>query len=400
MTVRRRWGPWAALFLVFPFLALSPAGAATPRASAHRSNVRFVAGHPVGLGRVLSSSDGGQIFGWDINQNGTDGVLATSQNEGEGYKVSVQAFDQTTAKVTHTFARHSGTRDSYGADGIFAGDVALVTHYVVPHGTIYAKRLYQLMNPVTARRFTGAWTSPVKNFDVIQGAVNQSTSTSVLYGIELNHHSDPALVVSDLTTGTGTLIPLDRETFKVGSAVVAQDTTRNDAVLAASNGTVGGDPPIMALVNLTTGHVFEWFGLNEGPFGAGFVNGLAVDSGTGVACTTTELNAMVQFYDLKTTSAITSVQLPGTGPTDQLDSGAAIAVDPKHHLFLVSDPVYGPTGGSAIVVYRENGDFVEAITGIHFGGFAQGPSRIAVNAKLRVGWIDGPGIDQIQQFFY
>jgi hypothetical protein len=181
---------------------------------------------------------------------------------------------------------------------------------------------------------------------------------------------------------------------------VAQYTAGNRAVLAASNGTVGGDPPTMALVNLTTGHVFEWFGLNEGPFGAGFVNGLAVDSSTGIACTTTELNAMVQFYDLKTKAAIASVQLPGTGPADQLNSGAAIAADPKHHLFLVSDPVYAPTGGSAIVVYKENGDFVEAITGIHFGGFAQGPSRTAVNPDLRMGWIDGPGIDQIQQFFY
>jgi hypothetical protein len=170
---------------------------------------------------------------------------------------------------------------------------------------------------------------------VIQGAENQTTSTSVLYGIDLNHGSAPGLVVSDLTTGTGRLIPLDPETYKVGSAVVAQDTMGNHAFLAASNGTVGGDPPINALVNLTTGHIVEWFGLNEGPFGAGFVNGVAVDSSTGVACTTTELNTMVQFYDLKTKSPITSVQLPGTGPADQLDSGAAIAAT-QHHLFLVS----------------------------------------------------------------
>jgi hypothetical protein len=400
MAVRRRWGLWVALLLLVQFLSLAQAGATTTKAAAHRSNIQYVSGHPVGLGKVLSSSDGGQIFGWDINQYGTDGVLATSQIEGDGYKVSVQTFDQMTAKVTHTFARHSGTRDSYGVDGIFAGDVALVTHYVVPHGTIYANRFYDLMNPVTAQRFTGPWTSPITNFDVIEGAVNQTTSTSVLYGIDLNHGSAPGLVVSDLTTGTGRLIPLDPETYKIGSAVVAQYTMRNHAFLAASNGTVGGDSPINALVNLTTGHIVEWFGLNEGPFGAGFVNGVAVDSSTGVACTTTELNAMVQFYDQKTKSPITSVQLPGTGPADQLDSGAAIAADPKHHLFLVSDPVYAPTGDSAIVVYRENGDFVEAITGIHFGGFAQGPSRIAVNPKLRTGWIDGPGIDQIQQFFY
>ena len=358
-------------------------------------------GHRVGLGKVLSTSDGGQIFGWDINQNGTDGVLATSQIEGDGYKVSVQTFDQTTAKVTHTFARHSGTRDSYGVDGIFAGDVALVTHYVVPHGTIYAKRFYDLMNPVTAQRFTGPWTSPVKNFDVIQSAENQSTSTSVLYGIELNQQSAPALVVSDLTTGTGTLIPLDPETYKVGSAVVAQDTTRNRAVLAASNGAVGGDPPINALVNLTTGHVVEWFGLNDGPFGAGFVNGLAVDSSTGIACTTTELNAMVQFYDLKTKSAITSVQLPGTGPADQLEQRR------RHRGRPEASSVPGVRPGLRADRRQRHrrlqgerrlrrGHHRHPLRRIRPGSRAGSPST----RSSAMGWIDGPGIDQIQQFFY
>ena len=49
-----------------------------------------------------------EIFGWDINAHGTDGVLATSQNEGDGYKVSVETFDQTTAKVTQLPSRPSG----------------------------------------------------------------------------------------------------------------------------------------------------------------------------------------------------------------------------------------------------------------------------------------------------
>ena len=72
-----------------------------------------------------------------------------------------------------------------------------------------------------------------------------------------------------------------------------------------------------------------------------------------------------------------------------------------HELFLVADPVYAPTGGSAIVVYKENGDLVEAITGFHFRtGSPRVPIRVAVNPTLRMGWVDGPGIDQIQQFFY
>jgi hypothetical protein len=400
MTVHRRWGLCVALLFVCQVLAASPAGATTPGDSIHGSTLRLVNGHKVGLGKVLSTSDGGQIFGWDINENGTDGVLATSQNVSQGYRVSVQTFDQTTAKITNTFAKDVGERNSYGVDGIFAGDIGLVTHYVVPPGTIYAKRRYAVMNPVTAEGFTGAWIPPAKDLDVIQNADNQTTSTSVVYGILLHHASKPVLAVADFAAGSSSLIRLNPNRFRLGTTMVAQNTATNQAVLAASGGAVGGPPPINALVDLDTGTVVkQWHGFNNGPFGAGFVNGLAVDSGTGIACTTTELNAQVEFYDLKSRSG-TAVQLPGTGDADQLNSGAAVVNDPVHKLFLVTDPEYAPTGGGAIVVYKENGDLVEAITGFHFGGFAQGPTRVAVNPSRRMGWVDGPGIDQLQQFFY
>ena len=91
------------------------------------------------------------------------------------------------------------------------------------------------------------------------------------------------------------------------------------------------------------------------------------------------------------------VQLPLTGPTDQLNSGTEVTNDPKHHLFLVADPVYAPTGTGAIVVYDEQGNFVEAISGFDFS-FT--PGRIAINPATRTGWADGPGVNQLQQFFY
>jgi hypothetical protein len=400
MTVHRRWGLCVAVLFVCQVLASSPAGATAPGHSIHGTPLRLLNGHKVGLGKVLSTADGGQIFGWDINEDGTNGVLATSQDVPSGYKVSVQTFDQTTATITHTFAKDTGNRNSYAVDGIFAGDIGLVTHYVVPPGTIYAKRRYAVMDPVTAGRFTGAWVPPAKDLDVIQNADNQSTSTSVMYGILLHHASKPVLGVADFSAGTSSLIRLHPNRYRLGTTLVAQDTTANQAVLAASGGAVGGPPPINALVDLDTGAIVKkWPGFNNGPFGAGFVNGLAVDSGTHIACTTTELNAQVEFYDLASRKGV-AVQLPGTGPADQLNSGAAVVNDPVHKLFLVTDPVYAPSGGPAIVVYKENGDFVEAILGFHFGGFAQGPTRVAVNPSQRMGWVDGPGIDRLQQFFY
>jgi hypothetical protein len=328
-------------------------------------------------------------------------VLTTSQHVDETtYKVSLETFDQNTAKITKVFGKHTGAKHSYLVDGVFAGGIALITHYVVPNGELYPKRRYDLMDPVSGGQVNGSWAPPVKNFDVVQNAENQSTSTSVMYGIDLNRQGRPLLAVADFSDGTTDKILLDEETFSIGSAQVAHDYATNSAVLASSRGAPGGPAPLNTVIDLATGDLDQWQGLNGGPYGAGFVNGLAVDSTKGIACTTTELNAQVEFYDLAKHTG-KAVQLPGTQAGDQLNSGAAVAVDEVHHLFLVADPLYAPTGDSAIVVYDEKGNLVEAISGFNFSNrFTVVPVRVAVNPTTRVGWVDGPNIDKLQQFFY
>ena len=116
MIVRRRSVACAAGALLLQFVSMATAGATRAEVpAAPRLRPAVVAGHRVGLGKVLSTADGGQIFGWDIDEHGTDGVLTTSQdvNPPGAYKVSVETFDQTTATITRSFAKHSGTRHSY-----------------------------------------------------------------------------------------------------------------------------------------------------------------------------------------------------------------------------------------------------------------------------------------------
>src|SRR5262249_44629805 len=119
--------------------------------------------HPVGLGQLLTTKDKVQIFGFDINQSGNDGVLASGGYQGNTFVVSVETFDQDTGAITKSFATRDSARNSYGVDGIFSGDVGLITHYIVPAGQIYAKRKYDLMDPVTLNKFTGEWTPPVND---------------------------------------------------------------------------------------------------------------------------------------------------------------------------------------------------------------------------------------------
>ena len=357
-----------------------------------------------GLGRVLTTRSGGQIFGFAINQAGNDGVLASSVDlPGGGRLVTVETFDQDTGRITKSVVRDIGTMHEYGIDGIFAGDVALLTHYVTPRGTIFAKRFYETMDPVAAQRINGTWTPPLKDIDVLMASTDQSAAETVLFVIELKRGDRPSLVVTDIAANASRAIPLDPSLFGLGNSPhLAHYTAAHQAVLALSPdaGTVRGKPPVIVLVDLDTGAVDKFDGYNNGFFHSGFVNGLAVDPETGIAATTTELNSQVEFYDLNTKTGIKAIQLPCTTDTDQVHSGSNIAVDPVNKLFLVTETTHcDGQHGSAIVVYDEAGNLVETIAGFNF---AIGEPAPVLNPSKRMGWaFSGPaGFSQLQQFFY
>jgi len=356
--------------------------------------------HPVGLGNVLTSKDGTQIFGFDIDQNGDDGVLATAS--------SVETFDQDSGTITKSIVTKNPARNSYGADAIFDGDVGLITHFITPNGKIYARRAYQVLNPVTGNKLNGKWTPPLKNVNVELVAENQATSTTVVYVIELKNQDKPDLIISNLAANTfGKTIRLDPNYFSLGnSPQLGQYTSANAAVMAESpdGGAVGGDAPINYLFNLTTGKSTQFDGYNNGPYHAGDVNGLATDPNTGVTATTTELNAQVEFYDMANQTGITAVQLPCTSDADQTFSGSGIAVDPTNQLFLVAELSDACNDGSsaAIVVYDESGNYVESISGFSYTNDTVIASPPAINPGKRMGWVFGgpDGVSQLQQFYY
>jgi hypothetical protein len=351
--------------------------------------------HQVGLGKVLTTSDGGQVFGYDVDQTGNFGMLATAGK--------VQQFDQTTGAIVKVFPARTPQNTTYGFNGSFNRDAGLVVRYVEAPGSLNAIRHYDVIRPFTAGGFTGEWTPPVRDID-IQAAGSQQQSKTVILAFERGPQRNGIdIFTSNVAANTfGNVFRLDPNTFcecfgpQLGAFLAA-----NDGVIALSpdGGTVGGRAPINYVIDLSTGQIGQFNGFNNGPFHAGFVNGMAMDPVTGVEATTTELNAQVEFYNVGARSGITAVQLPCTGPADQLNSGAGIGFDPVNKLFLVSDPTYACDGGrdGAIVVYDETGKLIESISGFKF--FIAEPGAV-VNPSTRVGWMLGPGFDHLQQFFY
>src|SRR4029077_2895991 len=125
----------------------------------------------------------------------------------------------------------------------------------------------------------------------------------------LKQQEQPILLVSNIASNTFTkILHLDPSLFgPANGAILGQYTAGNQAVFALSpdGGAVGGVAPINVMFDLSTGEMTQMQGYNNGFFHAGSVNGLAVDPNTGIAATTTELNAEVEFYDLNDRSRIT-----------------------------------------------------------------------------------------------
>jgi hypothetical protein len=390
----------------FALLAL-PAAAAPSRAvftQAHQ-----VGGAPyrhpgaVGLGAVVSNKLGGTTFFFALDQNGSDAMLddALSLPSG-GLKSAIEAFDSTSGKILKTIK----TLDSPTAghelvvDGIYANDVGLIdeerdSQKFERHDFFYT------LDPVSNMTLTGTWTPPhPRDLVLYQTAANQTSQTQVALALQLEfgsgRESKPVLFVTNFANNT----IVHRFFLKNGAEQIAQDTATNQAVTSgAVNGFVG---PTVGLINLDTGKAFYFAGLNNGPFGAGSVNGLAVDSNSGIAATTTEINAQVEFYNLANGSGIAR-QLPGTGDSSEFNSGSVVANDPLNRLFVVAQP-YSSTAssGSSIDVFDEGGNLIEYINGFNFPNNSAPLNypTLALVPKLRMGYINGPRSNQIQQFFY
>ncbi len=359
------------------------------------------------LGKVLSSAYGGQIFGFDVNENGNDGIIddAVSLSNG-GLKSAIETFDISTGKITKIVKTlvAKTSNDELVTFGIGGNDVGLVDEERVTLKNEHVTRndLFYLLNPVSGQQITGPWTLPDSKGALLwQLAQNQTTSTQIAVVYRFSgSNAVPWLYLTDLATNT-ILKSIPLQVFEDDFLLTfAQDTATDEAVTAISS-YPGGPAPINVVINLKTDKIRQFNGLNNGEYGAGAINGLAVDSTTGILCTTTELNAQVEFYKLSDGSG-TFAQLPNTTNTSQLNSGQSVTNDPVNHLFLITQPVSSTGGVSAVYVYDEKGNLKETIDGFSFNVDLP-PSfglKIVLNPNKRIAWVQGANPNQLQQFFY
>jgi hypothetical protein len=354
-------------------------------------------------GVLVHSRFGGQIFGFDIDQNGTEGLLAEAKTlAGGNVLAAVETFDQATGNILNVvqITQPSHSQDDFITLGVVGNSVGLFEHEHV--GTLFVtSRTFNVLNPLSSNRITGVWTPPIGAQHIIMPAGvsrSQGVPNVAVFAYDNSGQFIPWVFSSNVANNTfGPVVHItDSTNFGSVPPPIGYDSVTNQAILGGGTGAFGRRP-VIGVVNLSSGTFTEFTGI-----GFGFVNGLAVDSADGIFCTTTEDDASVEFYNLSTQTGSTVV-LPGSGG-QQFFSGADVEFDSIHKLFLVAQPNSSSApSGSTIYVYDIHGNLQETINGFSFSNtFDVVPAYIALHPSLRSGYIDGPdqGVTELQAFTY
>src|SRR5271166_4744286 len=356
---------------------------------------------PIGPGTVIVHSKfGGQIYGFDIDQNGTEGVLSEGLLLQNGNVLAaVETFSQSTGQILKVVSE-TRTEDDFITLGVVGTSVGLAEHEHVK-GSRVVKRTFNTLNPLSANKDTGVWTPPIGTEHLIMPAGvsrSQGVPNVAVFAYDNSGNFVPWVFSSSVAANTfGPVVDItDSLNFASVPPPIGYDSQTNQAILGGGDGCFGCLPEI-GLVDLTAGTFSEFTGI-----GFGFINGLAVDSADGIFVTTTEDDANVEFYNLATETGFTVV-LPGSG-SQQIFSGADVEFDPIHKLFLVAQPVSSSSpSGSTIYVYDIHGNLQETINGFSFSNsFNVVAAHIALHPSQRTGYVDGPdqGVTELEAFTY
>ncbi len=347
---------------------------------------------------IVQSQFGGQIFGFDIDQNGTEGVLTEAQTLSNGNVLAaVETFDQATGKILNVLAK-TQTQDDFITLGVAGNSTGLVEwEHVVSFLNI--RRSFGLINPLSGNKVTGKWTPPIGSQHLInQVSRNQGTTNNAVFAIDISGNFVPYVFSSNIAANTFGPVVQVTDSLNFGSVPppIAYNSMTNQAILGGGNGCFGCQP-VLGIADLTQGTFTE-----EQGFGFGFINGIAVDPVDNILCTTTEDDATVEFLNLNNGTAVGAAILPGSGG-QQFFSGADVEFDPLHKVFLVAQPNSSVSTGSTIYVYDTKGNLRETLNGFNFSNaFNIIPAHIALHPSTRTGFVDGPSanVNQLQSFTY
>lgn len=197
-------------------------------------------GQGIGGKVIVHSEFGGQIFGFDIDQNGTEGLLSEAQTLANGKVLAaVETFDQKTGKIVAVVTM-TETTDDFVTMGVVGNSVGLVEHEV--EGSLFrVTRNFQVLNPLSSNQFTGVWTPPIGSQHIIMpGGVSRSQGVPnvAVFAYDNSENFIPYVFSSNVAANTfGPVVKLtDPNDFASVPPPIAYDSVTNQAILGGGPG--------------------------------------------------------------------------------------------------------------------------------------------------------------------
>ena len=356
-----------------------------------------------GNGVTVQGRFGGDIFGFDIDPNGDEGLLCEAVFNSDGtVHTAIETFDQTTGEIIAVVKESTKSSDDFVTLGVVGRSIGIVEQ---EHSKrlFHVLRRYWLLNPLESNQLNGRWTPALDHRHII----NQITRTQAdndevaVLAIDTNIPPTPLVFTSHVAANTfSAFFPITDPIFTAKEPpLIAYDDVRHQVILGHSFPSEFTLPPRIGFLDLATGDFRQIIGK-----GFGAINGVAVDTADGVLCTDTHADSGVQFYDVNTRTLLVAKLLPGAQPNTLTAAGGDIAFDPINKLFLIAQRFADGllNNGSCIQVYDILGQYVETVYGLVFqDGFNVFPTHIALNPSRRLGFINGPNLnDSLQAFTY
>jgi hypothetical protein len=350
---------------------------------------------------VVHPKFGGTILGFDIDQNGSEGLLSEFNTVGNNCPYATETFSRVTGKIVKVVSQGKGVNceTSEATWGIAGTSIGLVEHQ---HSAGIGNPLdttEKTLNPLEQNQINATWTPPFdKNAYIGEVSHNQGTAINAYQVYDVKTQLT-YIFGSDVAKNTfGPVLQIPYLIY----AYIGLNTKTNIAVLA--NPTAPFGPSEIILANLTSGKTTSFdIGL-----GSGEIMGIAVDSEDDIADVATFGDASVSFYDLKNKTGFSEVLPFIPQNCDDACTANDVEYDPIHKLFLVAQPLSSQqvnANFSTIYVYNTRGDLLETLNGFQFttARLDLFPVHIALHPSDRSGFVDitnNLGVGAIQSFTY
>lgn len=192
---------------------------------------------------IVHSRFGGEIYGFDIDQNASEGLLTESRLLSSGnYLSTVETFSQKTGDILKLVAE-TQTQDDFVTMGVVGTSVGVVEHEHV-QGIYVVSRTFNTLNPLSGNKFTGLWTPPIgKQHIIMPGGVSRSQGQPnvAVFAYDNSGSFIPWVFSSNIAANTFGPVVKITDSLNFGSVPppIGYDSSTNQAVLGGGDGCFG-----------------------------------------------------------------------------------------------------------------------------------------------------------------